>query len=65
MTIREKVDKLVKEYFQIYKDLKPEFGEKAKSLALHDLTIGRIVYGMAAEELEGEIKEWENRGNVL
>jgi len=55
MTIGERIDKLVEEYYQLYIDLGKRDHKDPRGLALYDLVMKKLIYTEAIEILEKKI----------
>ena len=57
-TIGDEINRVAREYIDLYEEFRadPEFKEKAKSLAVHDLIMRKYVAEKALEALEKYIK---------
>lgn len=60
-TIGEEAAQMVREYKEVYTYFKadPQFKDKARSLALHDLILGKWKFEIALKELTAWIEEQE------
>lgn len=65
-TVGEEIDGLVDSYTRLYDELKVDklesIAEKARSLALHDLILGRYKYDRALERVRAYIDADEEEG---